>query len=189
MNTKQVYLVIALSVASIACRAQTVKPAIDLARDHNCESVGKAANYVSEKEHLVDQATVHADLDTLVAARRRVQETYAAKGFDNCASTRVTVLAWKEMRKDQPRGKLNEDTLVKLANEGFGGLKITSVPPGAAIKVDGKSWDDPTNTASWTHIGTRIIELSLRGYEDSKGEKKVTAGTTVEYKAKLSKKK
>jgi hypothetical protein len=189
MTLGQISLLIGFCIVSLRCYGQNAKTAIDIARDRNCESVRTAANHVSEKEPTIDRVIVHRDLKTLIDAQKRIKQVYAERGFDDCTSMQVTALAWKELRMNQPRGKLNEDSLVKLANDGFGGLKIISVPAGAAIKVDGKQWDQPTNTASWTHVGKRKIELLLQGYEDSEGVKEVIAGAAVEYRAKLEKKK
>ena len=127
-------------------------------------------------------------MDTVTAAQKRVQQAYRKRGFDDCAATQATVLAWQELRMKQPQGHLNEDALVELAEDGYGRLRVGSIPAGAAIRVDGRLWDKPTDTDSWTHVGKRTVILSLNGYKDSVGQVEVLPEKVVMYNAKLSRK-
>ena len=115
-----------LSAGSVRLYGQGMSPAIVVTHDRPCDSVQKAVQHASQVDPPVDEPTVSSDLATVRSAQKRVKETYAKRGFDDCASNEATALAWKEMRTVQPRGHLDENALVMLANDGFGGLKITA---------------------------------------------------------------
>jgi hypothetical protein len=189
MNLSLGCSVVCLLTASFMAQGQTAKAAIETVDNRPCRSVKSQMSYASQEDPSLNAHLAGEDFATLVTAQKRLQSAYEKRGLDSCDSTEATVLAWRYIRARQPNGHLDEDALVKFAGEGFGGLKIVSTPPGAAIRVDSKPWDRPTNTMSWTRVGTRTITLSRDGYEDSQGEQVVVAGTVVEYQRKLLKKK
>jgi hypothetical protein len=162
---------------------------INMADEEPCRSVEKAVGYVARSEPRLSDQIMTQDLGAIRTAQKHVREYYAKRGIDKCAADAATALAWKDMRLRQPRGKLDESVLVEQASEGFGGLKILSIPAGAVIKVDGKLWGKPTNTEVWMHAGTRMITLSLDGYEDLEGKKTVVAASIVQFKGTMMKKK
>jgi hypothetical protein len=189
MRTRYIWLSFVMAVlCALGGHAQEMNSATATKKPNPCGSVKSEMTYVAEGEPSINSSIASRDLETITVAQQRVKQEYAKRGFDDCAAMEATALAWRDLRLSQPKGQLEEGAIVKLANEGFGGLKITSVPAGASIRVDGKSWDQPTNTTSWTHVGKRIITLSLAGYQDSTGEEVVRPGASVEYHKKLVKK-
>jgi hypothetical protein len=90
------------------------------------------------------------------------------KDFSDCEIRRITGLAWREFRDEQPKTRLTKQTLVD-AVENFGGLIVLSEPAGAAIWVDDTKWTTSTKTKDFTHVGTIRIRLELAGYENVEG--------------------
>jgi hypothetical protein len=188
MIAKQVPAFILPLLLCVVSHGQSVRTGELKGDTQHCRNVTTELAHMSQENTSAHQVTVAADVDTVTAAQKRIQEAYRKRGFDDCAATQVTVLAWQELRMKQPRGHLNEDALVKLAEDGYGGLGVVSIPAGAAIRVDGRLWDKPTDTDSWTHVGKRTVTLSLNGYKDSVGEVEVLNEKVVVYKSKLSRK-
>jgi hypothetical protein len=178
-------LPVLLCVASYGQSERTTELKSDT---QHCRSVTAELAHMSQGNASGRQVGIAPDEGAVMAAQKRVRQAFRERGFDDCAATQVTVLAWRELRMKQPQGHLNEDALVKLAEDGYGGLKVVSIPSGADIRVDGLQWDKPTDTDSWTHVGNRTVILSLNGYKDSVGEVNVLPGKVVEYKQKLSRK-
>jgi hypothetical protein len=118
----QNYFSLLLLLVSVMVHAENAKVA------RPCISIKSQLTEVSAGERPVSSELAREDFATIETAQKRLQRTYEKRGLSDCDSTEVTVMAWKEIRATRPRGRLDEDTLFKFANDGFGGLKILSDP-------------------------------------------------------------
>jgi hypothetical protein len=102
--------------------------------------------------------------------------TRFSKSFSASDIKQVECRAWQDYRERHPEGKLDLDSFSAYAADNYGGLRVRSRPEGAAIVVDTKPWDGPTDSQNMCSIGTRHIVLSKPGYYDEAGDAIVKHG-------------
>jgi hypothetical protein len=124
----------------------------------------------------VTRQTLAKDEGVIRSAEPILKERYLEKGFSDSDVQQIIGLAWMDYREVSPTPYLTKDTFIKFAYSKFGGLKVSSKPPGATIRVDGKQWSDETNSQSVTPVGSRVILLSKNGCEESTGQADVKEG-------------
>lgn len=118
----------------------------------------------------------------------KVKTAFEKEGFTTSQVDQIVARAWKDYRSDHASGKLDSDRFVKYAEENFGGLSISSAPTGAAVYVDGKKWDDPTDCKGLTHTGRRKVVLIKEGYVEVDEYVQVNAGAWTSFSKTLKKK-
>jgi len=147
------------------------------------------AQEISSDYRMTTAATLKNDKAVIKDAYPKVRNFYSTKQFGQSDSQLLSILghAWSDYRKDNPNRMFTADEFVALA-EAYGGLRITSDPPGAQIRVDEKTWVDPTNTEGAAHVGERVIELSMEGFKPETGTALVKQGEWTPFFRKLKKK-
>ncbi len=83
------------------------------------------------------------------------------------------------------RGTAPEIHLKLTPIQEIGALSVQSDPPGAAILLDGKSPQGPSNTFSHVPFGTHQLTATLNDYEPIKQDLEVRRGTAPEVRLKL----
>src|SRR6266851_4516209 len=97
------------------------------------------ASDISKENRYTTRQTLENDKATIKAAFPKLRAFYSDKEFGRSDPELLDIMgqAWSDIRRENPNTPLTSDDFVKFA-EGFGGLKIRSEPPKAAIRVDEK---------------------------------------------------
>jgi PEGA domain-containing protein len=147
----------------------------------------ETANQIAKANPKVNPQTLQYDLSVVQRAEPKLRERYPVS-FSDADVQHIATQSWMDFRTQHPNDKLDLDKFAKLASESYGGLKVTSTPNGAAIEVDSRLWDDPTNAQSSCRTGTRHIKLSKPGYDDAEGDAVVVEGQWTLFHKDLKKK-
>ena len=139
---------------------------IEMTHDPACPPVKAMAASMSDANPRLQTDVLARDVGVVEDAQNQIKGHL--KDFSDCEIRRITGLAWREFRDEQPKTRLTKQTLVD-AVENFGGLIVLSEPAGAAIWVDDTKWTTSTKTKDFTHVGTIRIRLELAGYENVEG--------------------
>lgn len=147
------------------------------------------AGEISSEYQKTTPETLKNDKLVIKNAYPKIRAFYSDKEFGRSDSQLLNILGhtWSDFRKENPNIKLTSEKFATLA-EAYGGLRITSDPPGAEIQIDEKPWVDPTNTEGAAHVGERVIRLSKEGYEPASGTALVKQGEWTPFFRKLKKK-
>lgn len=186
MRRMGVIFVVALIAGSLAwLQARELDRAATLTEDWYNQ---KEAEILRENPN-INPETLRNDRTAIGAAYWKLKVFYSDKQFGQSDTEllEITGRAWFEFREKDSKSRLTSDEFVALG-QGYGGLKIKSDPPGAAIRVDDKAWTEPTNTEGATRTGERAIRLSKPGYQDISGAAVVKQGQWTTFFRKLKKK-
>jgi len=144
----------------------------------------KAAAEISKSNPAVSRKTLEKDTFQVREAEPSVKKLFKKGALSDEDVQLISISAWKDYRQEQPKGEFSIDRYVNLVDE-FGLLVITSTPNGAAIKVDGRPWEDPTNARNGARAGVRTVRLSKPGFEDAVGDVDVKKGESTLFHADL----
>jgi PEGA domain-containing protein len=176
MSLAKMYVLVIVLVSLCAVTGSQVASTAEMRESSGQKMLYKrTAGEIARANPAVSKETLQLDLAVVQNAEPRLREHYP-NTFTDSDVWHIAADAWVGFREKQPKEQLDVDKFAKLASESYGGLKITSKPDGAAIEVDSKRWDDPTNARGSCHTGTRLIKLSKSGYQTVAGNAVVTEG-------------
>jgi len=153
----------------------------------SCQVASTAAKQQSATAFPCEPPISQADMRVFQSAQPKLRAHFSG-GFSDPDIQRIECEGWRDYKKLHRGEQLDADKFLKFASENFGGLKVTSNPDGAAIKVDDKLWSDATNAQSSCKVGTRHIRLTKPGYQDGVGDAIVKEGQWTLFHKDLKKK-
>jgi hypothetical protein len=153
----------------------------------SCQVASTTAKQQSANTFACEPTSSQAEVRVFQAAQPKIRAHFSAT-FSDSDIQQIECDGWRDYRKLHPGEQLDADKFLKFASENFGGLKVTSNPDGAAIRVDDKPWSDATNTQSSCKVGIRHVKLTKPGYQDELGDAIVKEGQWTLFHRDLKKK-
>ncbi len=151
-------------------------------RTNFLNSIGRC---MSQQDSNISALTLAEDKGVIEHSYPTVREFYVSRKYSEADVARVLVLAWTEFRWKNPSKQMSGVDFVRLGNS-YGQLNVKSEPPGAAISVDARLWEGPTNISDWTDSGQRFVKLVKQGCQPTEGTVTVPAGGTATFERKLT---
>lgn len=139
----------------------------------------KVVSNTEEQSSDSPNSTAQQDGDRKAAIDAEMRPRLLQHGFTDQQIDKIFDLALAEAQQrassasqpsSAPNAGISPDVRIdpgeyRASVEDFGGIKIVTNPEGARVKIDDKSWDDPTDCSALTHSGTRTIWLKKAGYK------------------------
>jgi hypothetical protein len=140
---------------------------------------------MSRQDSNISALTLGDDKGVIEQSYPIVRDFYVSRKYSDADVAQILALAWTEFRGKNPSKQMSRVAFVQLGNS-FGQLIVKSEPRGAAISVDARPWEGPTNSSNWTDSGQRLVKLVKQGCQPAEGNVIVPAGGSATFERKLT---
>ncbi|MFZ3214554.1 MAG: hypothetical protein WA192_00665 [Candidatus Acidiferrales bacterium] len=140
---------------------------------------------MSAQDSNISALTLAEDKGVIERSYPTVRAFYRSRKYSDSDVAKILALAWTEFRRKNPSKQMSGAAFVQLGNS-FGQLIVKSEPAGAAITVDARPWEGPTNNSDWTDSGQRVVKLLKQGCQPAEGNVDVLAGGSATFERKLT---
>jgi len=146
----------------------------------------KVVKRVKQENTAIPSLIAQQDASQMAYIDAEVRPRFLQHGFNDEQISKIHELALADFHRTNPDIHIDPGEY-KASVEDFGGIKISTNPAGAAVRIDDKQWQDPTNTGAMTHSGSRTVVLKKTGYRPVSRTVTVPAGDWVSMEATLEK--
>ena len=157
---------------------------LDSAKDRET-FINARTQCMSRGEPAIPAALLAEDKRTIDAAYPVIRDFYLNRNHKMEDVPRIVSLAWTGFRWTHPSVPMTRARFIQLSTS-YGQLTVNSDPVGASIAVDGKPWDELTNTTDWTEAGERSVDLTKKGCKSETKKVMVPAGGSAKVESKLN---